>query len=76
MSRTRWWVIVGLLCAVAAGVQAVWLVVLLELDLQVPAFVIVLLAFFPGSMGWLMPVGFAWLWKDEIEGRGTHTEAS
>ena len=24
------------------------------------------LVFFPGAMGWIMPLGFAYLWKDEI----------
>jgi apolipoprotein N-acyltransferase len=66
MSRKRWWVILWSLVAVAAGVHLTWITILMELDMKVPTAIMVVLVLFPGAMGWLMPLGFAWLWKDEI----------
>lgn len=66
MNRKRYRLIFWLLAAIALGVQVIWLLILLGLDLQVPVIVTVIFVFFPGAMGWIMPVGFAYLWKDEI----------
>jgi apolipoprotein N-acyltransferase len=75
MSRKRWWVVIGLLSAVAVGVHLTWLVVLFGLNMRVPAPVMLVLALFPGAMGWLLPLGFAWLWKDEVREAPPGTEA-
>ncbi len=66
MSAKTWRLVLGILCLVAAGVQAIWFLIIMGLDLQLPGFVIALLVLFPGALGWMFPAGFVWLWKDEI----------
>lgn len=72
MDRKRYRLIFWSLAAIAVGVQVIWLLILLGLELQVPLIVTIVFVFFPGAMGWIMPVGFAYLWKDEIT--ETHDE--
>jgi hypothetical protein len=67
MRRRTWWTILGILAAIAAGVQVIWFIIMTELEIQVPTGVMILLLFFPGGMAWMMPLGFAYLWKDEVD---------
>lgn len=67
MRRKTWWLVFWFLTAVALGVQAIWLAILWGLELKLPTAIVVILVFFPGAMGWMFPLGYAYLWKDELK---------
>jgi hypothetical protein len=75
MRRRSWRIILSILAAIAVGVQIIWFIIMMELDMQLSTPVIIILLLFPGAMGWMLPIGFWWLWKDEIQNEPAQEEA-